>query len=51
MLAATAACVEIMNVIAVAKAKVTYPTGNPKFSVLQPFPAAIRAEDADPFLM
>lgn len=37
--------------LAVRMAKVTYPTGNPKFSVMQAFPASITAEEADPFLM
>jgi redox-sensitive bicupin YhaK (pirin superfamily) len=33
------------------KAKITYPTGDPKFSVLQAFPAPLSAEETDPFLM
>ena len=40
-----------MAVIAVKKAQKAYPTGNPKFCVMQPFPAAFSAEEADPFLM
>jgi len=33
------------------KAEITYPTGDPKFSVLQAFPAAFSAEESDPLLM
>ena len=33
------------------KAKITHPTGDPKFSVMQPFPAAFAPEESDPFLM
>jgi hypothetical protein len=32
-------------------AHITYPTGSKSFSVLQAFPAAFSAEEADPFLM
>ena len=32
-------------------AHVTYPSGDPKFSVLQPFPSGFTAEECDPFLM
>jgi len=41
----------MMSIIEVKAAQVTHPTGDPKFSVMQPFPAAISERDADPFLM
>ena len=41
----------LMAVIGVRQAQVTYPTGNPDFSVLQSFPAGFTAEESDPFLM
>ncbi len=41
----------LMNIIDLKLAQKTYPTGDPKFSVMQAFPAAITAEEADPFLM
>lgn len=40
-----------MNSFGVRAAKVTYPSGDPSFSVLQAFPSAFSAEEADPFLM
>jgi redox-sensitive bicupin YhaK (pirin superfamily) len=40
-----------MNVLAVKKAQKAFPTGDPKFCVMQPFPAAFTAEESDPFLM
>lgn len=40
-----------MRVLAVRKAQVAHPTGDPKFSVMQPFPASFSAEESDPFLM
>ena len=40
-----------LPVLAVRRSEVTYPTGNKSFSVMQAFPAAISAEEADPFLM
>merc|ERR1712216_789193 len=40
-----------MPVLGVREAKITHPTGDPKFSVLQAFPAGFSAEEADPFLM
>jgi len=40
-----------MPVLGVRQSKVTHPTGDPKFSVLQAFPAGFSAEEADPFLM
>lgn len=40
-----------MNVITIANSQKTYPSGDPKFSVMQPFPAGIPAEKSDPFLM
>jgi hypothetical protein len=42
---------DMMPVLGVRAGKVTYPTGNPKFAVMQAFPAAFSAEEADPFLM
>lgn len=41
----------MMSVIEVKAAQVTHPTGDPKFAVMQPFPAAISEKEADPFLM
>eukprot|EP00438_Fugacium_kawagutii_P030145 Skav235167 [mRNA] locus=scaffold721:134150:145585:- [translate_table: standard] len=41
----------MMSVIEVKAAQVTHPTGDPKFAVMQPFPAAISEREADPFLM
>jgi hypothetical protein len=41
----------LMPVIRTAVSKVTYPTGNKSFSVMQAFPAAISEEESDPFLM
>lgn len=35
----------------VRKAKPTHPTGDPNFTVMQPFPAAVDEFEADPFLM
>ena len=40
-----------MRILSIKKAQVTHPTGDPNFSVMQAFPAAISAEEADPFLM
>jgi len=40
-----------MRVLSFNKAQVTFPTGDPSFSVMQSFPAVVSAEDADPFLM
>jgi redox-sensitive bicupin YhaK (pirin superfamily) len=40
-----------MAVMAVRRAKVTHPTGDPSFSVMQAFPSAFKAQDSDPFLM
>jgi hypothetical protein len=40
-----------MEIFGIMKAQKTFPTGNKDFAVMQPFPAAIRAEDADPFLV
>lgn len=40
-----------MRCIEVLAAQTAHPTGDPKFAVQQPFPAAISAEQADPFLM
>eukprot|EP00435_Cladocopium_sp_Y103_P032234 s2244_g8.t1 len=43
--------VTMMSVIEVKAAQVTHPTGDPKFAVMQPIPAAISEKEADPFLM
>src|SRR3989338_2516513 len=40
-----------MSVLRIGHAKKTYPTGDPRFSVMQAFPAAIPATESDPFLM
>ena len=40
-----------MRVLAVRKGKITYPTGDKSFAVMQAFPAAVSVEEADPFLM
>jgi redox-sensitive bicupin YhaK (pirin superfamily) len=40
-----------MGVVAVRRAQVAHPTGDPDFAVLQAFPAAFPAAEADPFLM
>jgi redox-sensitive bicupin YhaK (pirin superfamily) len=41
----------LLPVLKVRPAEITYPTGNKNFAVLQAFPAALTAEEADPFLM
>ena len=41
----------LMEIIAVRSCKDSYPTGNPNYSVMQAYRAAITAEEADPFLM
>ena len=41
----------LMAVLAVRQARVAFPTGDKNFKVLQAFPAAFTAEEADPFLM
>lgn len=40
-----------MRCLRVAASEVAHPTGDPNFSVMQAFPAAVPAEEADPFLM
>jgi len=40
-----------MKCLEVFTSKTAYPTGSPDFAVIQPFPAAVSAEKADPFLM
>lgn len=40
-----------MRCVEVRRAEVAYPTGNKDFKVMQPFPSAVSAEEADPFLM
>lgn len=50
-MSALATSVRGLRALAVRKAEITYPTGNPNFSVLQAFPAGFTAEEADPFLM
>eukprot|EP00605_Chrysophyceae_sp_TOSAG23-4_P000476 GSChrysophyteH1.ASY1.ANO1.535.1 assembled CDS len=41
----------LLPVLGVRSAEITYPTGSKSFAVLQGFPAAFSAEEADPFLM
>eukprot|EP00597_Dinobryon_sp_UTEXLB2267_P003453 CAMPEP_0170068444 /NCGR_PEP_ID=MMETSP0019_2-20121128/7420_1 /TAXON_ID=98059 /ORGANISM="Dinobryon sp., Strain UTEXLB2267" /LENGTH=320 /DNA_ID=CAMNT_0010276097 /DNA_START=48 /DNA_END=1010 /DNA_ORIENTATION=- len=41
----------MMKVKSIKMSKKTHPTGDPKFAVMQAFPAGISAEEADPFLM
>merc|ERR1719210_2866933 len=41
----------MMRCLEVLGAQQTFPTGDPKFAVMQAFPAAIPAEQADPFFM
>lgn len=41
----------MLRILAIKAAKVTHPTGDPKFKVLQSFPAAFTAEEVSPFLM
>ena len=41
----------MLRVLAVKAAKVTHPTGDPAFKVLQSFPAVFTAEEVSPFLM
>ena len=48
---AGAAVAHLLPVIGVRRSEVTHPTGDPNFSVMQAFPAAVSAEEADPFLM
>ena len=40
-----------MPILRVGKTKKVFPTGNPNFAVMQSFPSAVSAEEADPFLM
>ena len=40
-----------MNSFGVRAAKVSYPSGDPNFSVMQAFPSGFTAEESDPFLM
>lgn len=40
-----------MKILEWQMARKTFPTGDPKFAVMQAFPAGISEEDADPFLM
>ena len=40
-----------MKLLAVRRAKRTFPTGDPSFAVMQAFPAGFSAEEADPYLM
>ena len=49
--ASGAARAPLLPVLRVSSAEVTHPTGDPKFSVMQAFPAAVSAEEADPYLM
>lgn len=41
----------MLSVLSIRSAKVTHPTGDPKFAVLQSFPAVFTAEEVSPFLM
>eukprot|EP00946_MAST-07B_sp_MAST-7B-sp1_P004865 g4865.t1 len=40
-----------LTVEEVRDSKIAYPTGNPNFSVVQPFPSAFGEQETDPFLM
>ena len=40
-----------MPVLSVRMAQKSFPSGDPKFSVMQPFPSAFAPEESDPFLM
>jgi quercetin 2,3-dioxygenase len=40
-----------MPILASRPAQIAHPTGDPNFSVMQPFPSAFPAEESDPFLM
>lgn len=40
-----------MNSFGVRNAEVTYPSGDPSFSVMQAFPSGFTAQESDPFLM
>jgi len=42
---------QIVPVLGVRSSKITHPTGDPNFAVLQAFPSGFSAEEADPFLM
>ena len=50
-LAATTPTTPKLEVSRIANATISYPTGDPSFSVMQPFPNGIPAEEASPFLM
>jgi len=41
----------MMNILKATKARKTFPTGNPNFSVMQAFPAGLNEYEVDPFLM
>jgi redox-sensitive bicupin YhaK (pirin superfamily) len=41
----------LMRVLAVKSAKKVFPTGDPKFAVMQAFPAEFTTDEIDPFLM
>ena len=47
----TAAAAVKLQCLSVKTGSTTHPTGDPKFSVIETFPSAISAEDADPFLL
>lgn len=40
-----------LRVVRIRDSKIAYPTGNPNFSVVQPFPSAFGEKETDPFLM
>ena len=50
-LARAAAMSAPMKLLAVRRAKRSFPTGDPSFAVMQAFPAGFSAEEASPFLM
>lgn len=41
----------MMKIIAVRNAKKAFPTGDPKFAVMQAFPGEFSTQETDPFLM
>ena len=49
--AAAAPALAPLRAVDVRRSKTAYPTGNPNFAVVQPFPAAFGEREIDPFLM
>ena len=41
----------MMKIVQLAKARKTFPTGDPSFAVMQAFPAGLNQKETDPFLM